>query len=341
MEMKSITALVCLSFSMSSCDDTPTGNDIFTQPETMYATAHGQLTYQQAPVWFRGVNAMHTFGLGDQSLLDEWEVAVVREFIGNLREQPIIGAAIQGTDGAWLHPLEDIVAANRAHHRITVLCPFGWVNAQGKQTLLTGLNPSAQGFYDDYKLRMRQIAAHFAGEPDVWLEVWNEPYHWNNEHGYTHDLWLIDMVDMLTNLRSVGGFDNMVLIPGNEQGQSEAAILAKGAMLLEGQYNVLFDLHAYEKWLNDAEVNATVARIAQLQDKGFPLIFGEVGVINASGLMPVMPFLEAATLTRTSTCAWLWNRNSADQNALLTEDGLPNDQDNLSWGSTYKAFMLR
>ena len=71
----------------------------------------------------------------------------------------------------------------------------------------------------------------------------------------------------------------------------------------------------------------------------FPFIFGEIGVVNVSGLMPVNAFLESAGNTSTITLAWLFNRNTNDQNALLTDDGEPNNTNNNNWGSTYKLFL--
>lgn len=331
--------LVIILCSLSACTEEDTSAHALDPPTYPYAIIDGALSFQGTPIWFKGVNTLNTFGIGNHDLLDDWNVQIVREFIGNLREQPMAGSPIQGTDGIWLHSLQEIVDANRAHNKISILCPFGWVDESGNQTLLTGLNPSEQIYYDEYKARMRMMALQFAGQSDVWIEVWNEPYHWNNAQGYTHDMWLADQRDMLNNLRSVEGFDNIVLIPGNEQGQSEAAILSKGDLLLEGQYNVIFDLHAYEKWLIDEDSASISFRIDLLKNRGYALIFGEVGVINATGLMPVTPFLDAVSITETTTCAWLWNKNTSDQNSLLTNEGLPNNNNNQNWGSTYKAFL--
>lgn len=45
---------------------------------------------------------------------------------------------------------------------------------------------------------------------------------------------------------------------------------------------------------------------------------------NISDVMPVVPFLNAANSAQVSVLAWLWNQNSEDRNALLTDDGEPN-----------------
>lgn len=292
------------------------------------------------PKYYKGVNALQTFGLGNADLMDSWNVEIIREFIGNLREQPINGDAILASDGVWYHSLQKIVDRNREHNKITIFCPFGWVNTNGVQTLFTGLNPASQSFYNDYKLKMRLIAEHFKNQPDVWIEVWNEPYHWNNENGYNHELWLRDMKDMVDNLRMVEAFQNIIVVPGNEQGQSEDAILSKGNDLLRDRYNLIFDLHAYEKWLLNTTEEDLVLKIQNIRTHDFAFIIGEVGVQNVDDVMPVQHFLNAATTTKTTTLAWLWNQNSQDNNALLTDDGQPNNTNNNNfWGLKYKAFL--
>jgi len=217
-------------------------------------------------VHYKGVNTLQTFGLGNAELMNEWNVEIIREFIGNIREQPIVGNAIQGSDEVWYHSLQKIADRNRENNKITIFCPFGWVNNDGEQTLFTGLNPSSQTFYPEYKSKMKLIAEQFKNQPDVWIELWNEPYNWNNENGYNHDLWLLDMKDMVDNLRWVDGFQNIIVVPGNEQGQSEDAIIEKGRALLEDRYNLLFDLHAYEKWLMNTTQEQLVSKIQRIKN---------------------------------------------------------------------------
>ena len=153
----------------------------------LFRVEGSQLLKENRPVFYKGVNALQTYGLGDAELMDRWNIEIVREFIGNLREQPISGGAIQASDAIWYHPLQSIVDQNRAHGKITILCPFGWVNQDGERTLLTGLNPLEQDFYPAYKTKMQAIAQHFSDQPDVWIEVWNEPFHWNNQNNYSID----------------------------------------------------------------------------------------------------------------------------------------------------------
>lgn len=307
--------------------------------KTAYAIEGNAVTYNSTPLQLKGVNTLQTFGLDTSTALNNWNVTIVREFIGNLREQPITGSAIQGADDKWLHPLDQVVAENRKKNIITILCPFGWVNEDGSSFLFTGLNPSEENIYDAYKIKLKAIAEAFKGQHDVWIELWNEPYHWNNENNYTHELWLTDQQDMVANLRNVVGFDNIIVVPGNEQGQSEDAILAKGELLLQNNTNILFDLHAYEKWLKNSTEDEITTRINTLQEQNFAISFGEVGVINVDDLMDPLPFLNAVEATKTSTLAWVWNKNSEDQNALRADDGAANNNNNNNWGSTFSAFL--
>jgi hypothetical protein len=77
-------------------------------------------------------------------------------------------------------------------------------------------------------------------------------------------LWLTSMEDMVDNLHN-SCFDNIILVPRNKQGQSEAALLAKGLELIKSCPNLLFDLHAYEKWLVDQSEANIWQRIQRLQ----------------------------------------------------------------------------
>ena len=338
-----LAVFFCNAVFLSCADEGEIPNDPISNSPSVsgqYTTVAGQLLKNDEDIQLKGVNGLQTYGLTDAELMNAWGIEISREFIGNLREQPIDGGAIQASDGVWYHPLQQIVNRNRANDRVTILCPFGWVNANGERQLLTGLNPTAQDFYQDYKDKMQRIAQHFKNQQDVWIEVWNEPYHWDNENDYTHALWLADMEDMVDNLREVDGFENIVIVPGNEQGQSEAALLTHGKDLMRGRYNLLFDLHAYEKWLLDSTESSLITRIEAIQTSGIPFIMGEIGVQNVGDVMPVQHFLNAAIATRLTTLAWVWNQNSEDNNALLTNDGEANaTAQNNFWGTTYRAFL--
>ena len=147
-------------------------------------------------------------------------------------------------------------------------------------------------------------------------------------------------MNQLTDVIRSSGNPNIILIPCAEQGQDESVLIKKGNLFLKGQQNILFDIHAYEKWLlvSNSEIER---RLKLLQDHNLPFIFGEIAPINASLLMNPRFFLEKAYTLGTSICAWVWKYDGSDQNALLTEDGFPNDNNNNSWGTTYQSLSRR
>jgi mannan endo-1,4-beta-mannosidase len=303
-------------------------------------TAFGQDTYSVYgnrilkngwPTYWRGANAMHVYG-ASSSDMNGWGIDIVREYIGNMRDNPLVGSA-QYINGEWLHSLQAVVDENRRNGKVTILCPFGW---NGMSNPFLGKNPSQTWWWSEYKVRYRQIANQFKNQPDVWFETWNEPYMWDRSNGYSDDLWLSDMQQMVDNIRSTGA-NNIIVVPGAETGQSESVILTKGKKLLSGRKNIVFDIHAYEKWLNDSQANIE-ARMQRLSDAGFAVIFGEIGPHNASDLMNPVPFLNAARRKRSTVIAWLWKYDSNDRDALLDTYGNPNDNNNYNWGSTYRSF---
>ncbi|KPM32251.1 Glycoside hydrolase family protein [Croceitalea dokdonensis DOKDO 023] len=316
-------------------------NEAISNQSLGYMVQDGQLLKNGKPFAPKGVNALNTFGIDNSGLMATWNIGIVREFIGNLREQPIEGPAIQDSRGVFLHSLNNIVKQHRSEGRTVILCPFGWVDNSGERQLFTGLNPSEQDFFEAYKIKMAAIADYFKGQDDVWLQVWNEPYSFGNGNNYSHQLWYKDHVEMINNLRNVEGFDNIILIAGNEQGQGEQVLLEKGKDLLEHDSQIVFDLHAYGKWHENATQASITRRLTALQDAELPIIFGEVGVITEGApLSNATNFLEACKVNRVGALAWLWNKNTMDQNALLTNDGLPNDTNNNDWGTTFKTFLL-
>ncbi len=324
--------LICLFATYISCSS----DELMNQNNRFEISGHELLDNGEART-FKGVNTLQTFGLTDTEKLTNWNVQIVREFIGNLREQPIFGEPIQTEDGTWLHSLQRIVEQNRTLGLITILCPFGWTTEEGDHTLLTGLNPREQSFFPSYINQLSKIATHFAGEEDVWIELWNEPYHWNNENNYSHDLWFSDMQFMIRKLRENKEFTNIIVVPVCEQGQSEEVLFQKGKQLLNEHNQILFDIHAYEKWLTNS---ATISsRMNSLRDHNFPIIFGELGVKNIGSLMYTEEFLLWANTYEVNVIAWLWKYDSQDQNALLTEEGEPNNQNNRNWGSNFYHFL--
>jgi mannan endo-1,4-beta-mannosidase len=95
-----------------------------------------------------------------------------------------------------------IVDGNRLNNRITILCAFGW---DGKSTnLFTGTMPKQTSWWSSYKLILQNWAIQFKNQPDVWIEVWNEPYRYDRADGYTDAIWITDMNEMVANIRDTG-----------------------------------------------------------------------------------------------------------------------------------------
>ena len=137
-----IAFAVVLGFSCSPEEALPKQRDLEIPPVPKgpirpFHVEAGSLHYQGLPVTYKGVNAMQTFGLVDPGLMNDWKVGIVREFIGNLREQPIQGAALQASDGKWYHSLQKIVDQNRAHKRINLL-PLWLGRRSGQANALHG-----------------------------------------------------------------------------------------------------------------------------------------------------------------------------------------------------------
>jgi mannan endo-1,4-beta-mannosidase len=283
-----------------------------------------------------GANFFHSFSAGGSDTKN-WNMDIAREFIGNMKEEPLTGSVIRDANGAYLYPLQTIADSNRSNHHITVFCSFGW-DGTGN-TLFTGTRPTQTSWWNEYKIKLQQWALQFKDQPDVWLEVWNEPYRYDRADGYNDAIWLNDMNEMVSIIRNAGN-NNIILVPCAEQGQDESVLLNQGNAFLSGKHNILFDVHAYEKWLL---VSNTVmgSRLQQLQQKNLPVFFGETAPMNAGTLMNPQSFLDSAYNKGLSVCAWTWKYDGNDADALLDLNGLPNNNNNNNWGSMYKNYCAR
>lgn len=333
MKLKNITILLIAFITTINCNR---DDEIIVNTDDIYSVQNGKIHLNNTPITINGVNCLQTFGLLNTELFTDWNIKISREFIGNLKEQPIDGSPMLSSTNQWLHPLKNIVENNRSKGLVTILCPFGWVTNQ-QQILFTGLNPSNQLFYEEYKYKMKNIASFFAGQTDVWIQLWNEPYHFNNENNYSHNLWLNDQIEMIENLRTTEGFTNIIVIPGNEQGQSENAILENGDILLNQFNNIIFDIHAYEKWLllPEEEINA---KIQNLNNNNIPFIFGEIGVYNVTELMNPILFLNIAKQKNCNVLAWVF-ANNTELNALINQNNQPNNSNNNHWGNIFYNYL--
>jgi mannan endo-1,4-beta-mannosidase len=286
------------------------------------------------PIQLIGANAFHSFSAGSRDM-NAWNMDIAREFVGNMKENPLTGYPIKDSKGSYLHALQAIVDSNRLSNRITILGAFGWDGS----TEFTGLMPTKTTFWSDYKAKMKEWAIQFKDQPDVWLEVWNEPYRYDRADSYTDDIWFNDMNEMVSIIRNAGN-NNIILVPCAEQGQDESVLINKGTAFLTNKINILFDVHAYEKWLLDNNTNIG-NRLAQLKAKNLPIFFGEMAPLNAGALMNPQPFLDSTYNRGMSLCAWTWKYDENDKDALLTKSGLPNNNGNNNWGTVYKTLAAK
>ncbi len=122
--------------------------------------------------------------------------------------------------------------------------------------------------------------------------------------------------------------------------RTKVLLLNKGNEFLNGKSNILFDIHAYEKWLLDSN-NSVENRLNELRNKNIPIFIGETAPMNAGVLMNPKPFLDLVYEKGLSVCAWVWKKEANDKDALLTENGLVNDNNNNNWGTTFKDLTNR
>ncbi len=304
----------------------PQGLQAQTSSDT-YVVRGADILKNDVPTVWGGTNAFFIYG-GSSSTMSAWNIGMVREPLSDLSETPVAGAVARGSDGSYLHSMQDVVDDNRTNGKITILCPFQWAPGTGQ---FAGQVPSKEPYYVAYKQKMQQIAAQFIDQPDVWIELWNEPYPDTND-----PLWLHDMKDMVDNIRGAGN-NNIVLVPGSDFDSSEDVILSHGSQLLEGRANVVFDIHGYA-WEPNTQ-QSTEQRILAIRKKGFALMFAETGPGTSSGVVNPTNFLKAVLHQEVTTLVWYWNFNTTDPNSLFTSTGAPNNTNNYNWSTTAQSFL--
>lgn len=133
------------------------------------------------------------------------------------------------------------------------------------------------------------------------------------------------------------GNDSILVIPGAHMGQGTDVWLTHAAQLTDPAEALVFDVHAYERWLLDRDTAAARDALRALDDARIPWMVGEIAPMNAGTLMDPRPFLALPEVARRPVTAWLWKRSDTDLDALLDSAGNPNDRDNHAWGSTVRA----
>jgi mannan endo-1,4-beta-mannosidase len=321
-----------LLFFFGSCQKEENG----VNSNSGYQITNSNISYNSKNIQLIGANTFHVFGAGSADM-NSWNLDIAREFIGNIKETPLTGNPIQDSHGAYLYSIQNIVNENRKQNKISWICAFGWDGNQA--TLFTGKSPATTFWWEDYKAKLRLWAIQFKDQNDVWIEVWNEPYRYDRADGYTDAIWLQNMNELTEIIRATGN-KNIVVIPCAEQGQDESVLINKGNAFLAGKSNILFDIHAYEKWLLDSSTNIN-SRLDALNRFNIPIIFGETAPMNAGVLMNPEPFLNLIYDKEISVCAWVWKKDESDQDALMTQNGLPNNINNNNWGTTFKNLALK
>ena len=141
--------LYIISFFSCSTDREQDNTSPIASPLTgPYTIESSQLLENGQEVHFKGVNALQTYGLTDVGLMNQWNIEITREFIGNLREQPTDGGAILASDGVWYHPLQQIVDQNRANNRITNYLQWSPFERNSDY-----FNPSKKEFMINYRVQ--------------------------------------------------------------------------------------------------------------------------------------------------------------------------------------------
>ena len=327
-----IIAIIVFTFSCKKNNFSTTPDNI----NEIYSVNGTKIYNYGNPLQVIGANAFHIFGAGGSDM-NSWNIDIAREFIGNIKETVLTGSVIQDVTGAYLHSMQEVADSNRKNNRVTIFCPFGWDGT--KATEFTGKRPTQSAWWTDYKVKLQQWAEYFKDQKDVWIEIWNEPYLYDRTDGYTDDIWANDMNQMVSIIRNVGN-NNIILVPCAEQGQDESVLVNKGAAFLSGKKNILFDIHAYEKWLlvSNTEIGN---RLQNLKQQNLPVFFGEVAPLNAVVLMNPQSFLDSVYNRGLSVCGWVWKYSSNDKDALLDNSGLPNNNSNNSWGTLFKNLCGR
>jgi mannan endo-1,4-beta-mannosidase len=134
------------------------------------------------------------------------------------------------------------------------------------------------------------------------------------------------------------GNDSIVVVPGSHMGQGTEVWLTHGPRLRDPKGALLFDLHAYERWLLDRTPDQAAEALDRLDEAGLAWMVGEIAPMNAGALMDPRPFLALPQVRARPVAAWLWKRSDSDPDALLTSDGAPHDVGNHAWGSSFREY---
>ena len=81
-DLKFYLSLLILSIVFQFCSSESLPNKSV-KIEPLFKVEGSQILKENLPVFYKGVNALQTYGLGNAELMDQWNIEIVREFIGN------------------------------------------------------------------------------------------------------------------------------------------------------------------------------------------------------------------------------------------------------------------
>lgn len=302
---------------------------IYSPPATALAAGNGSLIsplystrgahiLKNGKVWVAaGVNAFDQWGASDKT---GHGIAIVREVIDDISECPISrNDGVASTSIGSLYDLQDVVDGNRAQGEITILCCFSWDT--GHDPTLTGKYPDKQRWWPQYLDRLSVIARQFAGQSDVWIDPWNEPF---STSDIPNSEWLSDVREMYHAVRATGN-NNLVLIPCPDW-DSAYSFFTPAAH--QGLANVIANIHCYNGWTR-LSVAQNESQMQSVIHSGWPLIVSEVG--GDQWVPDPKNSILAAAQQRVPILAWSWNSRDG---AALVENGSPTH-----WGSEFFGYV--
>ncbi|HPG38547.1 MAG TPA: cellulase family glycosylhydrolase [bacterium] len=295
---ESITIIAFLVLLLPHCgkDSNPVAKTPVEKEQTGYYTSGSKLMKDSCEWELRGTDKMSAWDKNYDEVAS-WGMDISRECV----DMKLMSDEL----------LLEIVGKARSKGFVTILTAFWWNSdaLPGGGTpypdcQLLGATPSLDPRFDNIQKRWREIAALFKNQSDVWFGVWNEPYDWKKETTASAEQWLADAVLMVDNIRGTGA-NNIIVLCGNAMGQGHEPFLSKGAELLAGRNNIVFDIHAYRTYW-DVSRQEIEARLVELQNANIaPVIIGEFA---ANGEHPFTNIMAACRTTHTSLLAWLWGQ---------------------------------
>jgi mannan endo-1,4-beta-mannosidase len=289
--------MIIFALIFSACNDKSASEDKKIIPDTQGYYTVGSALMKDGCEWeFRGTDKMSIWDWSYDSVT-AWGMDITRECIDMKLT----------TD----EELQHIVQLARSKGFVTILTAVWWDSEaiQGGTTpypecQLLGSIPSSDPRYTSIQKRWQEIAVLFKDQTDVWFGVWNEPYEWKKEQTSSSQQWLNDASSMVDNIR-VTGANNIVVLCGNAMGQGYEPFIEKGAELLDGRKNIVFDIHAYQTYW-DIPQDEIENILNEMKNTDIaPVIIGE---FSANGTQPYEAVMNACRNTHTSILAWLWNQ---------------------------------